>query len=143
MPTPLNNENEELAIFDSYVKSVLRNACMNMKRNEEKRKSLISNDSGSYETVLDIHGLEDTKFSKNIIFDEHGYQCQLSDIHLYDAMLLLTKKQTTVLIMEFWYGFRVGEIAKELHISERAVRLRRENAFRIIRENLGDCKIER
>ncbi len=55
MPTPLNNENEELAIFDSYVKSVLRNACMNMKRNEEKRKSLISNDSGSYETVLDIY----------------------------------------------------------------------------------------
>jgi len=49
-------------------------------------------------------------------------------------MLQLPEKQKEVLILEFWYGMMMFEIADELHISVRSVYNRKQKAFQYIRK---------
>ncbi|MEE5994657.1 MAG: sigma factor-like helix-turn-helix DNA-binding protein [Oscillospiraceae bacterium] len=131
MPTLSLDENIEVALFDSFVKKVVRNAGINLTRKARKEQNIVLSDSD----MIDAYGQDDIRFSENIIVDKLGHVCILTDEYLYEAMLLLTEKQLEVLAMEFWYGMCQKNIAKKLHISGRAVRLRRTQAFKVIREN--------
>jgi len=134
MLTPLQYEEKEFAAFDSFAKSVIRNAGRNIV-NAEKRKSkevLVDSNMDGY--PFDTYVREEN-FSKYVITDRNGHYCDLTDKFLYDAVLLLTEGQKEVLIMEFWYGMKQSEIAKALKITGRAVSSRKKNAFDSIRKN--------
>lgn len=135
MLTPLQYKEKELAAFDSFVKSVIRNAGRNIVHAEKRESSYILIDSDTVGHALDTYSIEENNFSKYIITDRNGYSCDLTDKSLYDAILLLTEGQKEVLIMEFWYGMKLNEIAKELKITRRAVSSRKKNAFDNIRKN--------
>lgn len=136
MPTLSLDENAEVALFDSFVKKVIRNAGINLTRKAKKEQNAILSDSD----MIDTYGQNDIRFSENIIIDKLGHICILTDEYLYEAMLLLTEKQLEVLAMEFWYGMCQKRIAEELHISDRAIRTRRTQAFKAIKENYhGEC----
>ncbi len=135
MLTPLQYKEKELAAFDSFVKSVIRNAGRNIVHAEKRESSYILIDSDTVGHALDTYSIEENNFSKYIITDRNGYSYDLTDKSLYDAILLLTEGQKEVLIMEFWYGMKLNEIAKELKITRRAVSSRKKNAFDNIRKN--------
>lgn len=136
MPTLSLDENAQTALFDSFAKKVIRNAGINLTHKAIKEQNIILSDSD----MIDTYGQNDIHFFENVIIDKLGHICILTDEYLYEAMLLLTEKQLEVLAMEFWYGMCQKRIAEELHISDRAVRTRRTQAFKAIKENYhGEC----
>ena len=134
MLTPLQYEEKELAAFDSFAKSVIRNTGRNIVNAEKRKNKEVLVDSDVDEHSFDTY-IREESFSKYVITDRNGHSCDLTDKFLYDAVLLLTEGQKEVLIMEFWYGMKQSEIATKLKITSRAVSLRKKNAFESIRKN--------
>jgi len=130
MPTPPLDESTELALFDSFVKKVVRNTAIKIINKAKKENQIVPDEAYISECTT-----EDTHFSENIICDRFGHEWLLVDVYLYEAMLLLKEEQIEVLIMEFQYGMHIWEIAKKLHISERAVYARKKKTFDSIRKN--------
>ena len=136
MSTPLYDEAQKmaLAIFDSFSKTAMRNACRSYLSAKRKRKQKEVVGSGAVQYVIDTHGETDIYPSEHIITDGHGHSCVITTEWLYQAMLQLTEQQKEVLILEFWYGMMICSIAEMLHITERTVYNRKQSAFRSIRK---------
>ena len=123
-----------MAIFDSYSKTVMRNL-------NNSTKSAINryneNEIGGPEVmkyVLETQGALDVYMSEHLIKDVKGHSCIVTTEWLYQAMLVLLETQKEVLILEFWYGLSVKEIAKKLNVIEKTVYNRKQKAFEYIRD---------
>lgn len=136
MSTPSKDERfeMELAIFDSFSKTVMRNSCRNIVTAARKREYKEFIGTEEIQHMLKVQWQEDMYPSEHIISDKYGYTCIITTKWLYQAMLQLPEKQKEVLILEFWYGMMMFEIADELHISVRSVYNRKQKAFQYIRK---------
>ena len=122
MSAPSHDDDQlKLEIFDSFSKTVMRNA---------SRKS-VNTDIVQY--ILKTHGENAVYPSEHFIDAGNGYCCVVATEWLYQAMLLLPPKQKEVVILEFWYGMSISEISETLRISRRSVSERKKNAFANIR----------
>ncbi len=132
MQTPSNDESSiELAVFDSFSKSVMRNTDRNIASAEQKRENTVVPDE--IENFLELRGEFDCYPSEYLVSDGRGHDCLVTIDWLYQAMLQLTQKQKEVLILEYWHGFGIHEIAQMLNISEHSVFQRKRNAFKRIK----------
>lgn len=116
MSAPSHDDDQlKLEIFDSFSKTVMRNASRNFAAAAKTRKK---NEAVNTEHFIDAG---------------NGYCCVVATEWLYQAMLLLPPKQKEVVILEFWYGMSISEISETLRISRRSVSERKKNAFANIR----------
>ena len=104
MSTSLSDNNVDMAIFDSYSKTVMRNMSRKKTAVIKKQKN---NETGGAEVmqyVMETYGKEDMYPSEFVVSDEHGHSCVVTTEWLYQAMTKLKECQKEVLILEFWYG---------------------------------------
>ena len=134
MSAPSRDDDQlKLEIFDSFSKTVMRNASRNFAAAAKTRKKNESVNTDIVQYILKTHGENAVYPSEHFIDAGNGYCCVVATEWLYQAMLLLTDKQKEVIILEFWYGMSVSNISKTLHISKRSVFERKKNAFNSIR----------
>ena len=131
---PNEHSKIELAMFDSFSKSVMRHCSSKLATAADKihQSEILNLYEDQY--ILETQGKNDIYPSEHIITDRAGHECLVTIDWLYQAMILLTEKQKEVLILEFWYGFSIYEISKTLQISERSVFERKRNAFKEIKK---------
>ncbi len=133
MSTSLSDNNVDIAIFDSYSKTVMRNTSRNKTAVMKKRKN---NETGGTEVmqyVTETYGKEDMYPSEFVVSDEHGHSCVITTEWLYQAMIKLQECQKEVLILEFWYGLSRKEVAELFSVSETTISRWKRKAFDFIR----------
>ena len=128
------NENEKLnAIFDSYCKTVIRNASRNIhKRYVRLLKSEVSVDfsSGGF---LDGTTTYDDLPSDILHIEFQGKSYPVRSITLYEKLSQLLPAQLEVLILKYWCGHTDQQIADAIGVSARTVRNRRSRAINTLR----------
>lgn len=135
MPTSSSDEKHKvaMAMYDSFSKTVMRNLI----GQERIRRNVLNENEVTGMEVLEhtseTNGKEDMYPSEFVVEDEHGHSCVVTLDWLYQAMLLLEKEQREVLILEFWDGVSVSDIAKSLEVSEKTIYNRKRKAFNSIR----------
>ncbi len=135
MPASLfDNHKVDMAIFDSYSKTVMRNLNSSIKSAINRHRENEISGSEVMEYLFETQGEGDVYPSEHLIRDENGHSCIVTTEWLYQAMLCLAQPQKEVLILEFWYGLSVKEIAKVLNVIEKTVYNRKQKAFKIIRD---------
>ena len=75
MSTSLSDNNVDMAIFDSYSKTVMRNMSRKKTAVIKKQKN---NETGGAEVmqyVMETYGKEDMYPSEFVVSDEHGHSC--------------------------------------------------------------------
>ena len=130
MSAPSHDDDQlKLEIFDSFSKTVMRNASRNFAAAAKTRKKNESVNTDIVQYILKTHGENAVYPSEHFIDAGNGYCCVVATEWLYQAMLLLPPKQKEVVILEFWYGMSISEISETLRISRRSVSERKKNAF--------------
>ncbi len=132
--TSLSDKNVDMAIFDSYSKTVMRNASRNKTAVMMKRRN---NEIGGIKVmryVMETYGKEDMYPSEFVVSDEHGHSCVITTEWLYQVMAKLQECQKEVLILEFWYGLSRKEVADLFGISETTISRWKRKAFDFIRD---------
>ena len=134
MSAPSHDDDQlKLEIFDSFSKTVMRNASRNFAAAAKTRKKNESVNTDIVQYILKTHGENAVYPSEHFTDAGNGYCCVVATEWLYQAMLLLPPKQKEVVILEFWYGMSISEISETLQISRRSVSERKKNAFANIR----------
>ena len=134
MSAPSHDDDQlKLEIFDSFSKTVMRNASRNFAAAAKTRRKNESVNTDIVQYILKTHGENAVYPSEHFIDAGNGYCCVVATEWLYQAMLLLPPKQKEVVILEFWYGMSISEISETLRISRRSVSERKKNAFANIR----------
>lgn len=139
MPDPSNKAERICAMFDSYCKTVLRNASKNEKRAlaNRKKREIVTDER----IQIDAIRHEDTYPSTQLVIREEKFSCVISSDKLYMALLSLPENQRVALILDFWYRWKDEKIAIYLNVTPRTVYNLRQNAFKAIRryyENRGE-----
>ena len=105
MSAPSHDDDQlKLEIFDSFSKTVMRNASRNFAAAAKTRKKNESVNTDIVQYILKTHGENAVYPSEHFIDAGNGYCCVVATEWLYQAMLLLPPKQKEVVILEFWYG---------------------------------------
>lgn len=125
MSAPSHDDDQlKLEIFDSFSKTVMRNASRNFAAAAKTRRKNESVNTDIVQYILKTHGENAVYPSEHFIDAGNGYCCVVATEWLYQAMLLLPPKQ---------YGMSISEISETLRISRRSVSERKKNAFANIR----------
>lgn len=132
MLTPSNKADRLWAMFDSYCKTVMRNASKNFKRTQANRQKYVIVGNEQIQYILDLQGHDDT-YPSDVLIHAGKFSCVVSNEMLYKVMLSLPKQQRMVLILDFWYGWSDEKIARYMKISARTVYNLRQRAFKTIR----------
>lgn len=133
MSTPLNDIKCIIAMYDSYAKTVMRNACRNILKSERKRRNHEVLGIEKMQYLFDNQQHIDIYPSEHIVISENLYICVITSDKLYRAMMQLSDSEKAVIILDFWYGWTDSQIADFLKISLRTVYNRRQKAFRSIK----------
>lgn len=134
MPDPSDKAERLCAMFDSYCKTVLRDASRNEKRalaNRMKREAVV-NESMQY--LFDTESHEDTYPSEQLVIRADKFSCVIFNDLLYQALLSLPENQRMVLMLDFWYHWTDEKIATHLGATPRTVYNLRQRAFKAIRD---------
>ena len=132
MSAPSHDDDQlKLEIFDSFSKTVMRNASRNFAAAAKTRRKNESVNTDIVQYILKTHGENAVYPSEHFIDAGNGYCCVVATEWLYQAMLLLPPKQKEVVILEFWYGMSISEISETLRISRRSVSERKKTHLQI------------
>lgn len=132
MSAPLDKTARIIAMFDSYCKTVARNASRNLKRaktNKAKHDVMVG---APMQYIFDLISHEDTYPSDQYTLYADKFSCVVYSETLYKALLTLPDQQRAVLLLDFWHGWTDKEIAEELEVTPRTVYNLRQRAFMAI-----------
>lgn len=134
MSIPLNGEEQIIAMYDSFAKTVMRNKCRNIvksKRRKQNREVLLSEDM---QYLFENQSCEDIYPSEHLKLENSaGINIACSE-QLYCAIMSLPKQQKDVLILDFWQCLTDKQIASRLGITVRSVYNRRKQALNSVRD---------
>jgi RNA polymerase sigma factor (sigma-70 family) len=121
------------AIFDSYCKTVIRNAGRNIRKRYMRllnNEVLVDFSSGGFldETTINDDFPSDILY---IEFKEKYYP--VKSILLHERLSQLPSTQLEILILKYWCGQTDQQIADAIGISARTVRNRRSRALNTLR----------
>lgn len=133
MPAPSYKADRICAMFDSYCKTVLRNASRNEKRALVNRDKYEAVGSEQIQYLFDADGQEDTYPSSQLVIRMDKFSCVILSETLYLALLSLPENQRVVLLLDFWYHWTDEQIAAYLRVTPRTVYNLRQRAFKAIR----------
>lgn len=127
---PSEREQELVAMFDSFCKTVIRNYSRTLIRRKSIRPKNLDE---PIEVLLDMWGTRDEypSLSNTFVVDSEIYSIE-SDT-LYKALVSLPEQQRTVLLLDFWDDMTDIEISKKLEVTPRTVYNLRKRAFREIK----------
>jgi DNA-directed RNA polymerase specialized sigma24 family protein len=108
-------------MYDSYAKTVLRNACRDIKKSEKTRHKYEVIGTEKMQYLFESRQHTDIYPSEHILMLGDSYVCVITSEKLYKAMMQLPKNEKAVIILDFWYGWLDQQIAKYLKISIRTV----------------------
>lgn len=133
MLTPPSRAERLCAMFDSYCKTVLRNASRNIKRTQINREKHVIMAGEQLQYLFDQQGGEDTYSLYHLTIHADKFSCVVFNETLHRAMLALPEQQRMVLMLDFWKGWPDEKIAKNMQITTRTVYNLRQRAFKAIR----------
>lgn len=133
MLTPPSRAERLCAMFDSYCKTVLRNASRNIKRTQANCKKHMVMAGEQIQYLFDQQGDEDTYSLYHLTIRVDKFSCVVFSETLHKAMLALPKQQCMVLMLDFWNGWADEKIAKYMQVTPRTVYNLRQRAFKAIR----------
>ena len=126
-----NHEKRLVAMFDSFIKTVARNFCRNLKRAKENQDKHFSEEPIDY--ILELLSHEDRYPSDYFVLYAGGHSCVVESETLYKALFSLPENHRKVLLLDFWYDLTDEEIAKRMEVTVRTVYNYRQRAFQAIR----------
>lgn len=107
-----NHEKRLVAMFDSFIKTVARNFCRNLKRAKENQDKHFSEEPIDY--ILELLSHEDRYPSDYFVLFADELSCVVYSETLYKALLSLPENHRKVLLLDFWYDLTDEEIAKRM-----------------------------
>ena len=126
-----NHEKRLVAMFDSFIKTVARNFCRNLKRAKENQDKHFSEEPIDY--ILELLSHEDRYPSDYFVLFADELSCVVYSATLYKALFSLPENHRKVLLLDFWYDLTDEEIAKRMEVTVRTVYNYRQRAFQAIR----------
>lgn len=126
-----NHEKRLVAMFDSFIKTVARNFCRNLKRAKENQDKHFSEEPIDY--ILELLSHEDRYPSDYFVLFADELSCVVYSETLYKALFSLPENHRKVLLLDFWYDLTDEEIAKRMEVTVRTVYNYRQHAFQAIR----------
>ena len=126
-----NHEKRLVAMFDSFIKTVARNFCRNLKRAKENQDKHFSEEPIDY--ILELLSHEDRYPSDYFGLFADELSCGVYSETLYKALFSLPENHRKVLLLDFWYDLTDEEIAKRMEVTVRTVYNYRQRAFQAIR----------
>ena len=127
---PSEREQELVAMFDSFCKTVIRNYSRTLVRRKNNRPENLDE---PIEVLLELWGTHDEYPSLSNTFVVDGETYSIESDTLYKALVSLPEQQRTVLLMDFWNDMTDIEIANKLEVTPRTVYNLRKRAFREIK----------
>lgn len=137
----MNVESNQLQIrqeFDSYCKKVISNAAIDGHREMERKYK--------FECSLDDVAMDDNESlrvfdtypSDSTVFVLEDGKVTIQDKRLADAFRSLQDELRDILLMHWFLDMVDKEIAERKHLSRRAVNRKRNKAFCLLKDLLGD-----
>lgn len=121
------------AIFDSYCKTVIRNAGRNIrKRYMRLLKNEVSIDFSTNSFMSEAVQAEHFP-SDQLLIEYKDKKYPVADDRLYEKLIRLPVNQLEVLILKYWCGRTDQQVADEKGISTRTVRNLRSRALNTLR----------
>jgi len=133
MLTPQSRAERLWAMFDSYCKTVLRNASRNIKRTHINRKKHEAIADEQIQYLFDQQSSEDIYPFFELMIHADKFSCVVFNETLYEALRDLPDQQRTVLMLDFWQGWSDEKIAKYMGVTARTVYNLRQRAFKAIK----------
>lgn len=133
MSAPLKDKDCVIAIFDSFVKTTMKNECRNAVDEEKRKREREQDLTRKLEYLYEVQEQEDVYPSEHLFLQGQSHICVITSERLYNAMVKLPEKQREVLILDFWYGYTDLEIAAQFHVTPRTIYNWRQKAFAAIR----------
>ncbi len=97
---PSEREQELVAMFDSFCKTVIRNYSRTLIRRKNNRPE--NNMEEPIEVLLDMWGTRDEYPSLSNTFVVDGETYSIESDTLYKALVSLPEQQRTVILLDFW-----------------------------------------
>lgn len=121
-------------LYDSYMKTVLRNRSRTLQRRYYKRAGIesITAEPAEYLTKA---AAEDGSSNKSVI-EDHGFRCEVNDNRMFEALTALPVNLRLVIVMWYWYSKRTQEIAEHFGVSGRTILNWHNKALAILRDKL-------
>jgi RNA polymerase sigma-70 factor (ECF subfamily) len=110
--------NFEPAEIKAYTVIINRNLCFDILKNEKKQSSVIAVDK-------QIESISDNSFNEN-----------LENLIVAELVEQLPDIYRDVIMLKYFYNFKVNEISKQLHLSVGGVKSRLEMARNLLRKEL-------
>lgn len=128
------SEEEKLqAIFDSYCKTVIRNASRNIHKRYKrqiKNEILVDFSSGGF---LDEATQSQESPSERLFVTYKGQSYPVKSLKLYEMLIQLPPKQLEVIVLKYWCKHTDQQAADLIGVTARTVRNRRTLAQKKIR----------
>lgn len=131
MADPGDTLREFREMYDSYIKTALRNCARNYVRNTCRKETheVLSADPMRYLRSA-AHSGPDVTIAERFAIPCRGTLCTLTDEKLYFALLSLPENQRAVLLCDIWLEMTDAEIAGLYHVTVRTVYNWRQRALR-------------
>lgn len=136
--TPKTDKDTEqliIGLYDSYIKTVLKNRSRTLCRRYYKRMT--------HECLIDDPNKCESKLHSNIthiasinIVDIQELHCEIYNDKIYDALMLLPTKQLIVIVLWYWYDWSTQEIAEYFNVTDRTIRNWHHQSILFLREKL-------
>jgi RNA polymerase sigma factor (sigma-70 family) len=124
--------------FDSFCKSVLRNAAKNYMRTIRRRIECESCFSELSEKDLSQLHIYDEYNESNHHFEIDGTDVEITEDSLFCALMKLPDKKRTIVLLAGCLGKSDVEIAEKLNMVSRTVQYHRKNSMAKLREYIGE-----
>lgn len=121
-------------MFNSYLKTVLRNHARNLERDDRRREKYeILVEDPSYYLHPSIQSVTEAEIVDTFVIMCLDMPCAITDETLFDALLSLTIKQRTVVLCSIWLNMADAEIAELFGTTARTIYNWRQKALERIK----------
>lgn len=123
---------------DKYIRKTIINAKNSYYQNIYKlhKKGIVILDIDDYKDSLGYTDIDFEKADGNSFIVE-GYEINISELQLFDALSSITEKQREVLFMNVIFGVPLSKIAATYGISIRATEKHKQKALENVRRKLN------
>ena len=124
--------------FDCLCKKVLREYSRDIERQQKRRSEREVTFSAISETEITKFYVEDEYPSENTWFSVLGYQIEIQNESLADAIASLSEEMRDILLLSYFLEMNDVEIAGLMNMIRRTVQRRRRSSIEMIREQMEE-----
>ena len=122
--------------FDSFCKTVIRNASVDSMRSRKARETRFSSLEDLQDNHLAQEITQDHYATYSKLYRVKGIEVKISDEQIGEALQFILPNQRAVLLLSFFKEYTDMEIARLLGISHKTVAYRKKNAMQKLKSLL-------